>query len=116
MKPEQRDAAHLWDMVDAADGVQACVEGVSYSQFKQDRVRVLALERSLEILGEAARRVSRPYQEAHPEIQWGRMIGQRNVIAHRYGEIDHLRLYEAAVNSLPGDRKTIQRLIEEMGE
>jgi len=51
---------------------------------------------SLEIIGEAARRVSTTFQEQHPEIPWRNIIGQRNILAHDYGQIDHDRLYKTA--------------------
>jgi uncharacterized protein with HEPN domain len=44
-----------------------------------------AVERQLEIIGEAARRVSEAFQQKHPEIPWRSIIGQRNVLAHQYG-------------------------------
>lgn len=47
-----------------------------------DRVLLRAIERSVEIIGEAARRVSPPYMAAHPEIPSRKIIGQRNILAH----------------------------------
>ena len=60
-----------------------------------------AIERSVEIIGEAARRVSVIYQNAHPEIPWRAIIGQRNILAHEYGRIDHALLYKTAVEDVP---------------
>lgn len=59
-------------------------------------MRRMAVERALEILGQAASRVSASFREAHPEIPWRRIVGLRNVLAHEYGEIRHDRLYEIA--------------------
>ena len=59
MQPEDRDAAHLWDMLQAARDAAGIVSKViSRESFVGDRMRMLALERSLELVGEAARRVS----------------------------------------------------------
>jgi uncharacterized protein with HEPN domain len=52
----------------------------------------MAVERGLEILGEAARRVSEAFQQAHPEIDWRNTIGLRNVIAHRYEQVQQDRI------------------------
>jgi len=46
-----------------------------------------AVERHLEIIGEAAKWVSKAFQKVHPEIPWHRIIAQRHVLAHEYGEI-----------------------------
>ena len=64
-------------------------------------MRQLAVERSIEILGEAARKVSQAFQAAHPEIPWSRIIAQRHVLAHEYGNIDHERIWEVATVRVP---------------
>jgi len=56
MRPEDRDAAYLWDMLHAARDAAAITSGLTEEQLRRDRVRLLALERSMELIGEAARR------------------------------------------------------------
>ena len=53
------------------------------------------------VIGEAARHVSDEFQEQHPEIPWLQIIGQRNVLAHDYGEILIERVWYTATKSLP---------------
>lgn len=112
MKPEERDAAYLWDMVRAGEQAGECVKGRSFEAFLASRIHVLALERTLEILGEAARRVTEDVRVAHPEIAWKRMIAQRNVIAHEYGDIDHKLLYVAVIEQLPKDLAILRRIVK----
>ncbi|MDM7940169.1 MAG: DUF86 domain-containing protein, partial [Methanothrix sp.] len=82
-----RDAAYLWDMLDAARSILSFVESKSFEHYLQDRMLQLAVERALEIIGEAARNVSLEFQREHPEIPWIGIIGQRNLLAHEYGAI-----------------------------
>lgn len=110
MRPEARDAAHLWDMREFARQAHALVRRISYARLQKDAMRKLALERALELLGEAARRVSPAFQAAHPEIDWRAIVGQRNVIAHAYGEINHRRLFDAARGRVPGLIAALERL------
>ena len=58
MKPEQRDRAYLWDMREFARDTRKVVQRISFERLERDRMRRLALERALELLGKAARRVS----------------------------------------------------------
>ena len=60
-----------------------------------------AVERHLEIIGEAANRVSLDFQANHPEIPWRRIIAQRHVIAHEYGEIKHELIWKVATVNIP---------------
>ena len=85
MKPGDRDAANLQDMLEAAREARDLVAEIRAEVFLHDRVRTRALERLLELVGEAARRITPEFQAAHPEIEWRRIIGQRNVLAHEYG-------------------------------
>jgi uncharacterized protein with HEPN domain len=87
MQPDKRDAAYLWDMLDAARTVEQLTSGLDFGQYSNDRRTQLAVERSLEIIGEAAGRVSTSFRNSHPEIPWRQIIGQRNVLIHEYGEI-----------------------------
>jgi uncharacterized protein with HEPN domain len=107
MRAEDRDGACLWDMREYAREAQAIVRRIGFKRLQKDSMRRLALERTLEVVGEAARRVSEAFRKDQPQIDWRGLIGQRNVIAHDYGEIDHRRLYRAA-------REEIPRLIAEL--
>jgi uncharacterized protein with HEPN domain len=58
MLPEDRDISYLWDMREAAQLVRSFVQGQVYSHFYDDRLLRSAVERQVELIGEAARRVS----------------------------------------------------------
>jgi len=87
MPPESKDMARLWDMLDAARTTVEFTRDLRYDDFLKDRKTRNAVERNLEVLGEAARRVSPLTRECYPTIPWRSMIGLRNVLAHEYGEI-----------------------------
>jgi uncharacterized protein with HEPN domain len=102
MSPEDSDLAFVWDMLDAAQSGVDMVSGRSLEDFTADHTAKLAMERAMEIIGEAARRIGQSSRDAHPEVPWKLIIGQRNIIAHEYGRIDHLQLYRTASEDLPG--------------
>jgi uncharacterized protein with HEPN domain len=101
MQPEDRDAAYLWDMLDAARTVLDFMAETSYDDYLRDRVLQLAVERALEIIGEAARNVSLEFRLDHPEIPWKGIIGQRNILAHEYGSIRQDMIWEVITVHLP---------------
>ena len=101
MRPEDRDLAYLWDMREAAREVADMLDSMSEAEYLADRVVQRAIERCIELVGEAARRVSPERQTASPEIPWRSIIGQRNVLAHEYGDVDHALLYRTATQDLP---------------
>ncbi len=111
MQPEDRNLAYLWDMLQAAREVEDMLTDYDISAFLADRVMLRAIERTIEILGEAARRVSALYQAAHPEIPWHEIIGQRNILAHEYGQIDHELLYKTASEDIPALIAKLEHLL-----
>ena len=113
MRPEERDAAYLWDMREEARNISTFIESVTYAMFVQNKMIRYAVERSLLIIGEAANHVSEKFQEAHTEIPWQQIIGQRNVLAHEYGDIKVDRIWLSATVSVPALLKALQGLVPE---
>lgn len=101
MLPEDKDSAYLWDMLDAARTVAQFTSGLTIEQYLKDRKLQLAIERLFEIIGEAANRVSSDFQRNYPEIPWRKIVGQRNVIAHEYGEIKQERIWTVVSSNIP---------------
>jgi uncharacterized protein with HEPN domain len=87
-----RDAALLLDMMLAAQDAIAFVTGLDETAFLRSRLHQNAVIRSLEIIGEAAGKVSAELQAAHPEIPWRDITAMRNRLIHGYAEVrlDHV--------------------------
>ncbi|MGE5612070.1 MAG: DUF86 domain-containing protein [Bacillota bacterium] len=101
MPPEERDAAYLWDMLDAAKTVRSMIEGVAFDGYVRNRMLRLAVERAIEIIGEAACHVSPGFRQSHPDILWRGIMAQRHVLAHEYGDIDHELIWRVATVHIP---------------
>ena len=111
MRHDRDDHAHLWDMLDASRAVMQFVAGRSCRDYELDRMLRNAVERNIEVIGEAAARVSEPFRKAHADIPWRGIIGQRNVIAHDYGEIKHDKIWRVAVEFIPVLVANLEKLV-----
>jgi uncharacterized protein with HEPN domain len=111
MQPEQRDSAYLWDMLEAARTIEQLSSGMDFTKYSDDRRTQLAIERSLEIIGEAAGRVSTAFRDTHTKIPWRQIIGQRNVLAHEYGEIKQERIWKVVEENIPQLIKMLKPLV-----
>lgn len=80
MQANNFDAGFLWDMIQAIQRIQEFTTTLSYDNYLDSLLIQSAVERQLEILGEAARRLSDEFRQAHPEIAWRRIIGLRNIL------------------------------------
>ncbi len=111
MRPDERDAARLWDMLDSARAARDFTHDRRFEDFLADRMLRNAVERNLEIIGEAARCISQSFCDDHPEIPWRPMVALRNVLTHEYGEIRYDRLWAICSDQLD----TLIEQLEKMG-
>ena len=95
------DRVPLLDMLIHARKAVDLFGGVSRADLEEDEIKELALTRVVEVLGEAANRVSPPTQERYPEVPWGEIIGARNVLAHDYDQVNLDKLCDIVRNHLP---------------
>ena len=111
MLPDTRDAGYLLDMLQHAEGVVRAVERHAFDDYAADEDLRLAVERRIEIIGEAARRISETFQKAHPEVPWRKIVAQRNILAHKYGEIEDEILWDVATVSVPELLRLLEPLV-----
>jgi uncharacterized protein with HEPN domain len=95
-KPPKDDAVYLADMLKAAQAVASFAKGKTLADFESDLLLRSAIERQIEIIGEAARHVSKSKRAFLPNIAWTGIIAQRHVLAHEYGEIVAERVWRVA--------------------
>ena len=68
--------------------------------------------RRLEMIGEAARRISEPTRTAHPEVPWQEMIGLRNILIHEYDDVELLIVWHTVRDELPRIIFTLEAILE----
>jgi len=102
------DLLRMRHMLDAAREAVALSRGKGPRTLAKDRVRSLALVRLLEVLGEAAGRVSEGTREEHPEVPWSQIIGLRNRLIHGYDSVDLEVLWRILRDDLPPLIRTLQ--------
>lgn len=83
------DEERLLEMLAAARFLMEIVaEHASYESFSTDRKGQYAVRGALQILGEAARRVTKRFREQHPEVPWDQIIGTRHRVVHEYVRVN----------------------------
>jgi uncharacterized protein with HEPN domain len=111
MSLHKDDNVYLWDMLTAARAVESFVKNRTTADYLADLMLRSAVERQIEIIGEAARHVSSTFQASHPEIPWRPIQAQRHVLAHDYGEIRHERLWRVAKVHIPELIRQLEPLV-----
>lgn len=115
-RSEKSDIASLWDMLDACRTVRRFVCDRTFVSYLSDQLLKSGVERQIEIIGEAASKVSEATQALHPAIPWRRIIAQRHILAHEYAELEDELIWQVATVHLPELITLLEPLVSDSTE
>ena len=87
-------------------------KGASRSDFDSDELLQVWFVHYLQIMGEAASRLSDEIRTQHPEVSWGQMIGMRHILVHGYFEVDLDIVWNAAQVNLAQLQEQIEAILQ----
>jgi uncharacterized protein with HEPN domain len=79
---------YLDDILDTIADIEAFTDGVDFDEFQANREKVLAVIKSIEILGEAVKKIPDEIRAEYPQVPWRAIAGMRDVLVHEYWGID----------------------------
>jgi len=112
MPLNENDISFLIDIIECIIDINDFTKGIQFYEFEKDKMRKLAVERQLEIIGQAANKVSKETQNILQNIPWGNIIGLRNKLAHDYGEILAERIWMISKNPMQDLLKELENIPE----
>lgn len=104
-------ADYLDDILTAIADAEEFTRGMHYETFAEDKKTVNAVIRSLEVLGEATKRIPTSFRQKHPDIPWSKMSGMRDVLIHDYMGVDLKTVWKVTQERLPELKLMLERLI-----
>lgn len=114
MRRELRD--YLEDIVTAIDETAEFTQGLTFESFSRDRKTINAAIRSLEVLGEAAKRIPESMRAMAPGVPWKYMAGMRDKLIHEYFGVDSEIVWTVIREELPPIRPEILKLMDLLEE
>ncbi|TWT44676.1 hypothetical protein RAS1_10910 [Phycisphaerae bacterium RAS1] len=96
-----RDDAVVLDIEHAARLAQQFVAGLDRDGFLADVKSQSAVLHQLPIIGEAVKRLSSQYRDAHPLVPWGLIAGMRDKLIHAYDAVDLEEVWRTVQRDLP---------------
>jgi uncharacterized protein with HEPN domain len=107
---------YLEDILEAAEKIERYLQDVNDLEiFRQNDLLIDAVIHNLFVIGEAVKHIPPDVRAKYPEIEWRRIAGLRDVIAHMYFGIKLEIIWDSATNKLPELRLIIQRILDREG-
>jgi len=103
---------YLRHMVDAIELIESYVGNKSYEEFRGDRMLQDAVIREMEILGEAAKNLSKEFKERHPDVPWRSIAGMKDKLIHQYFGVDLEAVWNTVIKDLPVLKENLMKILK----
>ena len=103
---------YLDDISQAIRKINTYVSKLNQKQFAEDERTVDAVIRNLEIIGEAVKKLPAEIREKHSEVDWKKIAGLRDILAHEYYGIDVEIIWDIITSKLPPLAKQVEEILK----
>ncbi|AHJ28003.1 DUF86 domain-containing protein [Nodularia spumigena] len=101
------------DILNSCDKVLRYTEGISYDQFFEDELRFDAVLRNLQIIGEAIKQVPTETRNRYPTVEWRKIAGLRDILAHAYFSLENEIIWDIVQNKVPLLQEQIEVIFQQ---
>lgn len=106
----------LHDILDAIEGIEETVAGITFAQYAATWQIRRAVERGIEIVSEASRHLPDDLKEHYPQIYWREIAAIGNLLRHEYGRVDDRIMWRVAQKYLPELKAVVAHILRQDGE
>ena len=100
------------DVLKAILNVEEYVGNLSFEEFRENKLVQDAVIRNLEVIGEAVKNIPKEIKKEHSEIEWREIAGLRDILIHRYFEVNTRILWDIVKNKLPDLKKKVSKILK----
>lgn len=105
--------AYIVDIMTSIEQIETFISGMTYPSFCGDIKTINAVIRSLEVMGEAAKKIPDTMRDAYPAVPWKNMSGMRDKLIHEYFGVDHRMVWAVCTEELPPLKPIIQAMLQD---
>ena len=106
------DTVFLKHILDAINLIEEYLKDKSYEEFKDNHMLQDAVIRELEIIGEAAKNLSKEFRNKHSDIPWRQIAGMRDKLIHGYFGVDLDAVWDTATIDIPSLKERLQEILK----
>ena len=105
---------YIKDILDSINDIESFIRGMSFEDFKRDRKTINAVVRSIEVIGEATKKIPKTLKDKHKEVPWKKMSGMRDKLIHEYFGVDVEILWKTTKDDIPPLKQLVQNILKSL--
>jgi uncharacterized protein with HEPN domain len=113
-KRDYRD--YLQDIIDSIIDIESFTENMTFEDFNKGRKTINAVIRSIEVIGEATKKIPKPIRDKNPSIPWKKMRGMKDKMIHEYFGVNAGILWKLAQENIPPLKPLIRDVLKSLDE
>jgi len=105
---------YLEDILESCQRITLYAEGMSFESFVKNNLVYDAVLRNIEIVGEAVKHMPAKVRKQYPEVDWRRIAGMRDIVAHHYFSLHDEIVWDIVGNKIPELAEQVGRILEDL--
>lgn len=105
---------YVQDIIDSIRDIESFIKGMDFEEFKKDRKTINAVVRSIEVIGEASKKLPASITVKYPAVPWKKMAGMRDKLIHEYFGIDLEILWKVAKEDIRSIRPFVRQILTDL--
>lgn len=102
-----KDKTKVGDILDCIKNIEEYCVGLNFGSFLDKKVVQDAVVRNIEVIGEAAKKISEEFKQGHPTIPWKKIMGMRDNLIHDYINVDLEQVWQTVQKDIPDLKRNL---------
>ena len=106
------ESLYLGDIQESCEKILRFTKGMTYKEFVHDDLHFDAVLRNLEVIGEAVKHISEETRTVYPNVNWRKIAGFRDIVAHEYFGVNEETVWDIVKNQIPDLLEIVKTMLE----